>query len=83
MNNVYKRQRYRKVRHIIWLAVIWSLWLLRNNVIFQGCSADFINVLPRLRCYLGVGLYIRRVGDLGYLNSDWCSSPVDCLKTVS
>jgi hypothetical protein len=34
--NIIKDKVHKRCRHIIWLATTWSLWRMRNNILFQG-----------------------------------------------
>lgn len=47
--NLFSGKRIWKVRHIVWLAVVWSLWLLRNKIIFQGCVAECTQVVVQIK----------------------------------
>lgn len=31
-----KGKKQKRVKHLIWLAAIWNIWLTRNKVIFKG-----------------------------------------------
>lgn len=38
---------------LVWFSVVWSLWLLRNEIIFKGCGADYVKLfdLTRIRAW--------------------------------
>lgn len=40
---------------LIWHMVIWSLWLLRNSVIFNSSHIDLICLLDMIKCRLWSG----------------------------
>lgn len=75
-------KRYRKVRHIVWLAVVWSLWTMRNKVIFQGTPADFIHVMDHIKMISWCWFIYREGTACSLCFSDWCSSPRSCLEEV-
>jgi hypothetical protein len=34
--SMVKMKKGMKIRHLIWLTTIWSIWRMRNNIIFKG-----------------------------------------------
>lgn len=43
----------RKAKNIIWMAVSWALWFMRNKIIFEGWLLILFMSLAKLSCYLG------------------------------
>jgi len=39
----------------IWVAIIWSIWLHRNNLIFRNFKVDVVEILVWLRSMHGLG----------------------------
>jgi hypothetical protein len=56
-----KGKHSKRVKHIIWLATMSSLWHTRNNIIFRG---DFVNVqsLVDQIVYISWFWFISRIG---------------------
>jgi hypothetical protein len=50
-----KGKHSKRVKHIIWLATMWSLWHTHTNILFRG---DFVNVqsLVRIKSFISLGV---------------------------
>jgi hypothetical protein len=80
--DLLKGKHSKRVKHIIWLATMWSLWRTRNNIIFRG---DFVNVqsLVDQIVYISWFWFISRVGtNVNFVFSDWCNNPLKCLHST-
>jgi hypothetical protein len=44
-----------KVRHLIWLAIIWRLWRIRNNIMFRVVLTSLLVFVDQIR---GFGLLV-------------------------
>jgi hypothetical protein len=80
--DLLKGKHSKRVKHIIWLATMWSLWRTRNNIIFRG---DFVNVqsLVDQIIYISWFWFISRVGtNVNFVFSDWCNNPLKCLHST-
>ncbi|CAJ2634610.1 unnamed protein product [Trifolium pratense] len=69
-----------RFRHIIWLATTWSIWRMRNNIIFRG---DFVNVssLVDQIIYIAWFWFIgrsRNIDNVAFI--DWCNNPLACFR---
>ncbi|GKV27536.1 hypothetical protein SLEP1_g36700 [Rubroshorea leprosula] len=65
--------------NIIWFAVLWTLWLGRNEKIFQmkETKLDRFFELVQIRSFFWV---TNIQGMEGFSLSDWCENPTKCLK---
>lgn len=60
----------------IWLAVIWSIWLERNEELFNNNRTDVLRLLDLIRSR-SWSWYSTAVGGL-ILFDEWCICPLDC-----
>lgn len=74
-NGLLKKKKGRKRGGIIWLAVMWSMWIERNAIIFKGYEPDFTRMLDliKTRSWSWSNTF------LGAKNtfSEWCFNPLD------
>jgi hypothetical protein len=42
IGEVAKGKKSKQFQHLIWLTMTWSLWCMRNNILFKG---DYVSVL--------------------------------------
>ncbi|GKV25593.1 hypothetical protein SLEP1_g35004 [Rubroshorea leprosula] len=63
----------------IWFVVVWSLWLARNDCIFNGKEADKGRLLELVQLRSFSWLKGRKKGCLFPL-SDWIQDPASCLR---
>jgi hypothetical protein len=49
--------RRKRLRHLIWLAVIWSLWITRNKVVFEKRTFGINEGVTKIK-YLSWGWFI-------------------------
>jgi hypothetical protein len=42
-------EKYERFKHLIWLAITWCLWKLRNNVIFNGANMSISSLLNDIK----------------------------------
>lgn len=70
-----------EVFRVIWLAVIWSLWIHRNNIIFRGGGLHEGEVLEAalLRAWHWIS---GRVKGSSFSVYDWLSNPIVCIKML-
>lgn len=70
-----------RVAYSIWLSVVWSLWLWRNEVVFRSREMDVYSIfeLVKWRTWSWVKSKLR-----GFDNSffEWTSQPLMCLQSV-
>jgi hypothetical protein len=75
---LFKGSKFKRYRHIIWLATTWSIWRTRNNIIFRGDSVNVSTLLDQI-IYIAWFWYIGRGGfNTSSTFSDWCNNnPLD------
>nr|KYP66064.1 Putative ribonuclease H protein At1g65750 family [Cajanus cajan] len=66
----------------IWISVIWSLWLLRNRIIFNDGVLDIMEIVEAIkyRSWKWLSVDLKR-DQLLYVN--WLMDPISCIKCVS
>jgi hypothetical protein len=75
-------QKYSKIRHLIWLATMWSLQRVRNNIMFRVEVVDLSSLVDQIIC-ISQFWFIRRIENTSHLVfSDWCDAPLACLQII-
>jgi hypothetical protein len=46
--NLFKSNKGKKIRHLIWLATTWSIWRMRNNIMFRGDIGNFTRLFDNI-----------------------------------
>lgn len=65
---------------LIWLAAIWSIWLERNEVVFNKKKTDVLGPLDLVKCR---SWSFTSFADGFVLFSEWCNCPLECsIKTT-
>jgi hypothetical protein len=71
----------KKCRHIIWLATTWSLWKMRNNIIFRGEVVNISSLVDHI-IYFAWFWFIGRSGlNVNVTFFDWCNDPLACIQS--
>ncbi|GKU96367.1 hypothetical protein SLEP1_g9608 [Rubroshorea leprosula] len=68
--------------NIIWFAVVWTLWLGKNDWIFnkKEVKADCVFELVQIRSFY----WAKNIAGLdGFSLQAWCENPSNCLKTTN
>jgi hypothetical protein len=65
--DLFRIKDARRVRYLIWLAVTWNNWRLRNEVILQGVHQMLHLLLTILKDLIGRGFLAVFVGKLVFL----------------
>ncbi|RDX81245.1 hypothetical protein CR513_38116, partial [Mucuna pruriens] len=71
-NSTHKGKKVRNLRHIIWHAVTWSIWLLHNHIVFQGGLVDLVRILYLIK--------VRSCSWLMETSPCYPDTPLQCLK---
>jgi hypothetical protein len=71
-----------RVSRLIWLATTWSIWKLRNDVIFNGVTPDASNLVNNIKTisWLWFSGRFGRKANLTFLN--WCIDPLGCFAST-
>jgi hypothetical protein len=71
-----------RVSRLIWLATTWSIWKLRNNVIFNGVNPDAFNLVNNIKTisWLWFSGRFGRKANVSFLN--WCIDPMGCFASI-
>lgn len=72
---------FRKSRYVIWHAVTWSLWLMRNSMIFSIALADFTEILHKIKL-CSWNWFIAKIHGVHCSFSNWCINPLSYMVQV-
>lgn len=64
----------------IWHAVVWTVWLERNDAIFNNRKTDTLRMLELVKCRSWS--WINNSMDGNLLLADWCLCPLDCTMVL-
>lgn len=66
---------------MLWFATVWSLWLHRNEVIFNNGNLDFEKVIDSIKVsvWTWCDSYVKK-GCFSFV--DWCINPFLCLQSA-
>lgn len=80
-SNIAASLRGKRLWLLIWMTVIWSIWIERNNVIFRGISPNIERVadLVKLRSWFWAKAKFR---GFHCLLSKWILDPKACSKSI-
>lgn len=72
-------RKLKRSKYILWHVVVWSIWIMRNNIIFSQGSVDFSEILHciKLRSW---SWFLAKNPGCCFSFSDWCNNPVMCLR---
>lgn len=75
-----QHKKRKKIRHMIWIAVVWVLWTTRNTIIFRG-GVPNVNVMVNQLKHLTWGWFAHRVDTKSTITLDcWCSNSHNSLS---
>jgi hypothetical protein len=63
---------------MVWQAVIWTIWRVRNDKKNSNKSSHFEEVLDKIKCIAWKWLLARKPNSLS-LFYEWCANPFDCI----
>lgn len=77
---VFTGKKSKKIRHLIWLASCWSIWLTRNNLIFKGEEPDLDSIVYHIKT-MSWSWFIYGVGShSGYVLDSWWNNAYHCIN---
>lgn len=65
----------------IWVAVVWSMWIGRNNMIYRDVQFEVMRLfeLIQVRSWRWLSSIS---SDFHYSFYEWCSNPIRCLESI-
>lgn len=82
IGGLLKGKNAKRVKHLIWAATVWSIWLARSKVIFKGEVANVNAIVASIK-HVSWGWFIAKRGrNSGMLYSYWYSSPLGILSVL-
>jgi hypothetical protein len=78
--NLLNAVKSNKVKSLIWTAVVWCIWSLRNKVVFQGDFKSVEKVMwgIKLISWSWVSSYHPAISVYSF--ASWCNNPITCLQ---
>ncbi|GLT48335.1 hypothetical protein SLA2020_219670 [Shorea laevis] len=76
-----KRRKGNGGWEVVWFAVVWTLWLYRNELLFKAIDADEDKLLTSVQTQSFLWL-TGRAGQVDFPFKDWTSSPRECAKKI-
>jgi hypothetical protein len=80
--DIIKDKVHKRCRHIIWLATTWSLWCMRNNILFQGGSVNLSLLLNQIKFMSWFWFTGRVCNNVDLEFSAWCNNPLACFQNM-
>lgn len=77
-----KGKKRRRVKHLIWIAVVWNIWAARNKVVFKGEVVNVKSIVMSIKYTAWVWFIAMKGRNSGALLSDWFYCPIGCLLLV-
>jgi hypothetical protein len=65
--------------NLIWHTVVWSLWLARNSLIFEGVKMEGNDIVDAIK-HRSLQWFIARKQRVVCLSYEWEKFPLECLK---
>ncbi|KAK2360932.1 hypothetical protein QL285_086149 [Trifolium repens] len=65
--------------NLLWQTVVWSIWLARNSLIFEGVKMEGYDIVDAIK-HRSLQWFIARKQGVVCLSLEWEKSPLDCLK---
>lgn len=82
VGGLIKGNNVKRVKHLLWTATMWQVWLVRNKLIFQGVQANVNSIVTSIK-YVSWWWFIARRGrNSGKTFSDWFNCLVGCLSSL-
>jgi hypothetical protein len=81
-NLVRTKKGGRRVSRLIWLVAMWSIWKMRNDVIFKGVTPDATTIINEIKSisWLWFSCRFGCKANLSFLY--WCVDHLDCFANT-
>lgn len=77
-----KGKRQKRVKHLIWLAVIWNIWMARNRVVFKGEVLSIPSLLLGIKDTAWCWFKARKGKNCQAGWAEWYNSPLGVISTL-
>jgi hypothetical protein len=64
--------------NLIWQTVLWSIWLARNSLIFDGVRLQVTDIVEAIK-YRSLKWFLARKVGVVHLSYEWEKYPLECL----
>lgn len=76
-----KSKEQKKALGIVWLAIVWSIWQMRNKLIFRGMNAGIKEGIDVIKIRTWRWLQVK-CKEFRYFVFEWVSNPISCIETL-
>jgi hypothetical protein len=80
--DIIKGKKCKKVKQLIWLATMWSIWRSRNNILFRGDVVNIITLVDQIKYISWFWLIGRVTHNANFSYAAWCINPLHCLQSI-
>lgn len=74
------RKKERKRNVLIQCAIVWVLWLARNQVVFEGVMKDIEGMIPHIKAISWSWVISIKGDNPNFSFFKWKSNPLKCLS---
>ncbi|KAE9603104.1 hypothetical protein Lalb_Chr12g0206871 [Lupinus albus] len=79
MNMLRMEKKIKQQWMSLWFVTIWSLWLVRNNIIFENSSFQLDEVMNLIYLH-SWNILCARYSDFNYSYMEWVLHPSSCFS---
>ncbi|KAL8477794.1 hypothetical protein ACS0TY_029915 [Phlomoides rotata] len=80
--NCLRRGNKAKVAASIWIGIVWSIWTLRNEVIFNKAVINVEKEVCKIKFYVRNWLEAKVLSCSELSISNWLENPTECMKLL-
>ncbi|KAL8515050.1 hypothetical protein ACS0TY_013944 [Phlomoides rotata] len=80
--NCLGRGNKAKVATSMWIGIVWSIWTLRNEVIFNKAVINVEKALNKIKINVWYWMVAKEAKISEYSISTWFENPIECMKLL-
>lgn len=77
---ILKGKTLKKWCILLYFVVLWSIWLVRNEIIFKEASREVIDIVILAKCLAREWFRALKGGPINFEFVDWLNNPLSCLR---
>jgi hypothetical protein len=77
-----KGRKFKRMKHIIWLATTWCTWRARNNIIFRGDLVNVSSLVNQIIYFSWLWFIGRQKINVEFSFQEWCNNPLECIHRI-
>jgi hypothetical protein len=74
-----KGRKFKRMKHIFWLATTWCIWRARNNIIFRGDLVSVSFLVNQIIYFSWLWFIGRQKINVDFSFHEWCNNPLECI----